>query len=331
MNRVLSALVLAALLIGCDRRAPLPIPPGATTKGGGGDEPEPLPAIEKRIAIRVQASTWGEGGTPFDAGEDLATRLRRLGVEATPDEGAGPDGTLLVELAEEKGNEYDFGGNGTIFRVRPTLLAPGTREIVFTTEIVASTPYSVSGSLYEAAVEELRKDPRFAVLPALVATAIGIRSAVGPVLDSVARPDAAEVALQALTRIGFQPKTPREEASLALARNDYEACVRIGAPAVDPLVARLENWFWPDVSEPVVRALVRIGDRRAARPILERLRQSTNPFGEDDLRLTIALIEATAALGDEFALSTLVELAASDRPEIAAPAAAAAEKIRTRR
>lgn len=80
----------------------------------------------------------------------------------------------------------------------------------------------------------------------------------------------AEIA-KALRNSGWQPGVDEEGARYWIALEEYNKCVEIGTPAVEPLIARLRSGF--DSGQiPVVKALAEIGDTRVIEPFIDRLK-----------------------------------------------------------
>ena len=72
-------------------------------------------------------------------------------------------------------------------------------------------------------------------------------------------------AAQVLEKLGWQPDRSESGAWYHIRREAWDECVKIGAPAVEPLIAALPVWR----SEVVATTLAEIGDARAVLPLLE--------------------------------------------------------------
>jgi HEAT repeat protein len=123
-------------------------------------------------------------------------------------------------------------------------------------------------------------------------------AAVKPLVDSLSdaskymRKDAAE-ALQAL---GWKPSTGEEKAVYAIARDDFKACVREGAAAVEPLCAVLQDSD-DDVRTAAVHGLGTIGHlggRRVVAELIKRLQDNSPEVRKEAARALAPLKNAEA-------------------------------------
>ena len=121
----------------------------------------------------------------------------------------------------------------------------------------------------------------------------------------------------ALDKIGWQPG--KDEAGVAywIAKQDWEECVRIGAPAVEPLVAALEDES-TDVRNAAAEALGKSGDARAVEPLIVALR-------DEDKSVCRNAAEALGELKDARAVEPLI--AALKYRDVREAAAGALDKI----
>jgi HEAT repeat protein len=71
-----------------------------------------------------------------------------------------------------------------------------------------------------------------------------------------------------LERSGWQPEKDRDGARYWMIRGEWQRCVEVGAPAVEPLIAALSDG-WSVVRLEVIKALERLGDGRAIIPLLK--------------------------------------------------------------
>jgi len=94
-----------------------------------------------------------------------------------------------------------------------------------------------------------------------------------------------QAAAEALDRLGWQPDTREKEAAFWAAMGAWDLCVEIGAPAVQPLLAALEDQDW-QVRKAAAEALGKIGDGRAVAPLVAALHEGG-----------VVSIAATEALG----------------------------------
>ena len=143
----------------------------------------------------------------------------------------------------------------------------------------------------EAAAEALGKigDPR-AVEPLIAALIHGLsyyREAAAEALVKIGAPavepliaalkdgdfDVRKTAAGALGEIGWKPDKGEAGALYLIARGKWDECVKIGAPAVEPLIAALKDGN-SDVRKAAAGALGVIGDARAVRPLIAALEGS---------------------------------------------------------
>ena len=104
---------------------------------------------------------------------------------------------------------------------------------------------------------------------------IGDKRAVGPLIEALkdsnwlVRDNAAE----ALGEIGWKPRNQAEKISYLIAAQKWDELVKIGKPAVKPLIKALKDSHW-NIREAAVKALGNIGDKRAVGPLIEALQDS---------------------------------------------------------
>ncbi len=98
-------------------------------------------------------------------------------------------------------------------------------------------------------------------------------------------------AAKTLDELGWQPTQDGESVDYWIAKDDWDAVVEIGIPAVQPLVAILECKD-REVRRAAAEALGRIGDERAVEPLVAIL---NNPGEKEDVRETA--IEALKNMG----------------------------------
>ena len=80
-----------------------------------------------------------------------------------------------------------------------------------------------------------------------------------------------EVADDALEKIGWRPGKDEDGAAYWIAKENWEECATIGAPAVEPLIAVLKKRRF--MSGPM-KALGKIGDARAVEPLISLLEEN---------------------------------------------------------
>jgi HEAT repeat protein len=121
--------------------------------------------------------------------------------------------------------------------------------------------------------------------------AIGDARAVEPLIAALKDEDSGVRlwAAKALDAIGWKPETGEAEALYLIAQRKWDGCVKIGAPAVEPLIAALKGEDWR-VREAAAEALGKVGDARAVEPLIAALKD-----GDSDVRKAAA--EALAKIG----------------------------------
>ncbi|MFZ3169413.1 MAG: HEAT repeat domain-containing protein [Candidatus Methanoperedens sp.] len=117
--------------------------------------------------------------------------------------------------------------------------------------------------------------------------------------------DVRKGAAWALGKIGWQPKDDVERAFYLIAEERWEELVKLGTPAVEPLIQALRDKDW-DTRKKVTWALGEIGDKRAVEPLIQALndkdwggqKEAVLALGKiDDERAVEPLIQA---LKDEY-------------------------------
>ena len=112
-----------------------------------------------------------------------------------------------------------------------------------------------------------------------------------------------EAAASALDALGWKPGADASAAYYWIAKQEWNQCVAIGAPAVEPLIAVQSNYTNDyEISWGVSRALAKIGDTRAVEPLIALL------FTHDLDTGNRALISALAGLKDTRAVQPLLSL-----------------------
>ncbi|MCJ7471087.1 HEAT repeat domain-containing protein [Candidatus Bathyarchaeota archaeon] len=126
--------------------------------------------------------------------------------------------------------------------------------------------------LIEALKDKYDKDRGVRMIAARALGEIG-EPAVGPLIealkdkDNYVRRDAAG----ALGEISWQPKDDVEKAYYLIAKEQWDELVKLGKPAVEPLIEALKDKYWP-VQSGAARVLGKIGDARAVEQLIETLR-----------------------------------------------------------
>jgi len=118
-----------------------------------------------------------------------------------------------------------------------------------------------------------KKDPTIRKEAAQALGQIGDVRAVGPLVDVIKTDKVSWVckaAIEALAKLDWQPDTDEAGAFYWVGKEQWDRCVKIGAPAVVPLIAALEgrvnNRY--GVCKAAAKALGRIGDARAVEPLI---------------------------------------------------------------
>jgi HEAT repeat protein len=134
-------------------------------------------------------------------------------------------------------------------------------------EPLVAALWNRDGSVRQAAAEALAKIGRPALEPLVAA-----------LRDSDA--EVRRAAVEALHELGWQPDRGARGAAYWIACHDWERCVQIGAPAVEPLIAALADVAW-DVRRAAAETLValyssgRLGSDQQARILQQRERITT--------------------------------------------------------
>lgn len=298
----------------------------------------PAQQFEKRVAIEVRANTWREA-KPFDVVKDLTAKLRSARIQVVPTGARDKDADMLLEYSESKGSDYitfnSFGDkSGTSIKLIVTVLSAASGDTLLTLTAEGFTPFSVRGNtLYDAALEDFRSTYEYRYAEHFVGGALGMKSSLSKLVPAAVWSSTREQVVSILKDKGYGPADAREEAFLAIARGDYDACIAVGKPAVEPLIENLKAYVEHNEVEKAARSLGKIGDPRAAKPLLEKLRNFKNVEDfrtPEDQAAVIAMLEAIGQLGDNFAVPDLNEFAKHKTSEIAAAAKASAAKIRQR-
>lgn len=345
----LHVLLAFAILVasGCGKSetpAPAPLPdqgPSPILEADTSTPPQPPPkTFEKKVVLKVQATTWREGETPFDIQSAFTEKLEAVGIQAVPETAPAKDAIVLLDYKETKGRGYSTFGMGepndygTDIELNITVLSAGTAEVLLKLPISTSPPSYIDDGMnvYGASVKAFREDDLSKAAGSFVGAALGMKSAMSGVIACAVWLESRDTALALLKTTGYEPSDAREKAMLAIAREDYDACVALGKPAVVPLLQFLNRYYYPQYVAKVAWALGEIGDPQARTGLTERLTYLKNgDFSDElDVQAGIAVINALAKVGDMFALSDLDEVAKSDKPDVAAAATRAAKMIRTR-
>ncbi len=122
-------------------------------------------------------------------------------------------------------------------------------------------------------------------------------SSLVPVLISE-NDDARHCAADLLEKFGWQPTKDEFGAAYWIIKQQWDKCVGIGAPAVEPLTVLLGDKDWV-VRWAVTKALGQIGDPRSLQPLMFAM-------GDADANVRHAAAEALGQIGDPSAVDPLV-------------------------
>jgi len=130
--------------------------------------------------------------------------------------------------------------------------------------------------------------------------------------------------IKILDAIGWQPSQDENSITYWIAKREWEKCIEIGTPAIDPLISELsmaDSKTAPKITE----TLVKIGDVRAVEPLIALFQKKLNfrePTNEDELassadvekdRLCKFIAEALGKFGDDRAIAPLEKAALMHR------------------
>jgi HEAT repeat protein len=119
-----------------------------------------------------------------------------------------------------------------------------------------------------------------------------------PLLAALKDVDVRQAAAGALDDIGWQPDQDVDGAVYWIAKARWDKCIAIGAPAVQPLTAALED-KGHQVRQAAAKALLQIGDAQAVEPLIAALQDSDRGVRE-------AAVDALGQIGDARAVESLV-------------------------
>jgi HEAT repeat protein len=145
-------------------------------------------------------------------------------------------------------------------------------------------------------------------------------------------------AAAALDRIGWQPDTQVQKIAYVIAREDWNECVQIGEPAVEPLITYLQDASW-DVRSSAADALGEIGDGRAIEPLIDCLhdtdsrvrRRAADALGrigkqavepliaclrDTDSRVRGSAADVLSKIGDQRAIEPLIDCLHDTHPNV---------------
>jgi len=135
-------------------------------------------------------------------------------------------------------------------------------------------------------------------------------------------------AAKALDKLGWVPETDGQRAAYLIAVEDWESLVKCGEPAVVPLIKALGDLKHRTKFDSAVKALGKIGDKRAVEPLIKLLSDQghphVTPYGARTMHGRRCVVVALGDIGDERAVKPLIGMLGLTIP---CPAARALEKI----
>lgn len=279
---------------------PPPPPPPVEQK------PKELP-IARKVTLEVERKTWRKKA--WDVGAELKKKLREAGVEVVK---KGPaDARLVVRFEEEKGAEIlGFENEHTTkFTFSMDVLPEGKDKPVLQLEISAEPIGEIRKPFYESSLDVFKESAQFSHLEHLVARALLVPGA-GPrllpaLLDKDSRGDAADL----IKSVPAADDGPAVAAALAVADEDWEAAVKIGEPAIEPLERVVQV---PDIldRQQAFLALSRIPGKKAHEALLRAFNNLTMfELMDKEGRQILDLI---VKVGDESSLRHLKGVADDD-------------------
>jgi len=194
------------------------------------------------------------------------------------------------------------------------------------------------GVVGKAAVDALGKIGAPAVEPLITAlkdSDWNVRQAAAQALERIGTPsvkplvsvledsdwNARQIIAEALDKLDWKPGKDQAGANYWVTKGNWEKCVAVGAPAVDPLVSVLK-YSDKDVRQAAVEALGRIGDIRAVDPLVTMLKDS-------DWHVRQAAAEALGKIGDVRAVEPLITVLNVNEGDVRQAAVKALVKIGT--
>ena len=148
------------------------------------------------------------------------------------------------------------------------------------------------------ALRDDNREVRYQAASAL--THIADPQAVAPLLGLLRDTDSdvRQIAAQALHHLGWEPTTPADHITFAIAAHQWNECSSYGSAAIAPLVAALHDDDWR-TRQGAATALTHIADPQAVAPLLALLRDD-----DSDVRQTAAAI--LGQIGDSRAVRPLI-------------------------
>jgi len=101
---------------------------------------------------------------------------------------------------------------------------------------------------------------------------IGDVSAVQSIVEMLWDEKVCQVAIQVLDGFGWEPENSESGALYWIGKQQWNECVKIGSPAVEPLIRILDHKE-PDIREAAAKVLGGINDAKSVEPLIERLKE----------------------------------------------------------
>ncbi len=136
-----------------------------------------------------------------------------------------------------------------------------------------------------------------------------------------------QAAAQALDKLGWKPDEGEAGAWYWVTKKNWDQCVRLGAPAVEPLIVELKAFIY-SVDRALVEVLGQLRDTRAMEPLIAAL-DASGGVARKAVRKTI--VTALGQIGDPRAIGRLTQAAQwDDSPGVRRRASRSLEWIRQR-
>jgi len=297
----------------------------------------PTPTLDT-IKIDVTSTTWREGKKPYDIYSAMEEKLKKAGFNVVPKGSDVYNATLFVDYREEKGGEYSVGFGSDIFAGYGTNIGCYIQlehkefGLLFTKEITASTPFSVSAhglSLYTEAILDFENRVYFKYIGDIIACKYGTGDEISVLISALindqsrdTRADAAEVLGEIGDKRAVEPLIDAlKDADCMVQWNAAEGLGKIGDKrAIEPLIITLkaENDI---LRERAAEALGEIGDARAVEPLIGAL-------NDEDEGVRSSAAEALGKIGDVRAVQPLINALKDEDWYVRSSAETALKKIR---
>ena len=150
---------------------------------------------------------------------------------------------------------------------------------------------------------------------------IGDARAVEPLIAALKDSDSGvrRPAAEALDKMGWRPGQDESGPAYWIAKGEWDECIKIGAPAVEPLIAALKDSD-SDVRRAAAETLGKIADAQAVEPLAVAL-------SDKDEDVQRAAIEALGWIGDARAMEPLLVAVLDERSSMRDAATTALVKI----